>query len=463
MNNFRESLAIKPHEKRELGKVIIISGMSGAGKNVIADILTEKFNYALINKYVTRPFRTVEIEQLNKGKNIGIKPVRGKYNDGEKDAIEQEKFAKARKQAFLAQGSLLSYINYDNYYGFSIDEVNNYIENQRDVCIIVNDIGLIRDLKNIYGDNCISCYVHRANPKNKDIFMELAKQRGDTEESAEKRYQKAIKDFDIYTNNISLYDYTLLNTENGTQRIYQILEELNNKDIKREQNEKVEKQGNPKIYTFIGNPGSGKDEALETIKVQGILHSIIMPKHTDRKRREDDGEEMICPEDDRFNMGLCDLKYVNYGTTYGIDTKELHQRLKDGISSSLVVSDREVLERLQEEFPTELVKIYIHGLSKEEYEIQQKDHLNEEYVKKRLEEYEKADKLYCDQCLEFNHVIVNNGDLTDMKVQIDNIMRYYEQGRTLSIDKCKNYMQKANSYISKFAIKHKTLDDREEL
>lgn len=98
-----------------------------------------------------------------------------------------------------------------------------------------------------------------------------------------------------------------------------------------------------------------------------------------------------------------------------------------------------------------MVNIYIHGLSKEEYAIQQKNHLDDEYVKRRLEEYEKADELYYNQWLDFNHILVNNGDLSDLKVQIDSIMRYYEEGRNLSMSQYKSYMIKANKYISRFA------------
>lgn len=129
---------------------------------------------------------------------------------------------------------------------------------------------------------------------------------------------------------------------------------------------------------------------------------------------------------------------------------ELQKRLNDGISSSLVVSNEEALKKLKEKFSNELVTIYIHGLSKEEYSIQQKDHLNDEYVKKRLEEYDKADKLYYNQWLDINHVLVDNGDLTDLKLQIDNIMRYYEEGRDWSANAINNYLSTATYYAKKY-------------
>ncbi len=439
---FKRNLTKQANHKKASGKLIILSGISGAGKSLIGDILVNRYNYTYINKYITRDLRNEEKKAIDMGKPIGIQPVIGKYNEADE---------KTKKQAFLNLRLPLCYVNYNNYYGFSKDEFDHYLENGRNVIVIINDIAVIRDLKNSYKENCLCCYVHRANPKNKDIFMQIAKQRGDTPESAEKRYQKAIKDFDRYTNNISLYDYTLLNTDNDTQRLSQILQDLTTRNAKRVQTEKSVKQGsNPKIYIFIGNPGSGKDKALETIRVQGILHSIIMPKHTTRARKDDDGEEMICLGDKLFDMDSCDLTYINYGNTYGINMQELHERIEDGISSSLVVSNAEAIKKLKEEFPNELVTIYIHGLSKEEYILQQKDHLEDEYVKNRLEKYDQADELYYNQGLEFNHVMIDNGDLTDLKLQIDNIMRYYEEGRDFSMDKVNKYLETAYRYLEKY-------------
>lgn len=439
---FRRNLTEQVNNKKTPGKIIILSGISGAGKSLAGDILVTDYNYIYINKYITRDFRNKEKEAIQMGKNIGIQPVIGKYNEADD---------KTKKEAFFNLKLLFSYINYDDYYGFSKNEIDNYLANGRNVVIIINDITIIRDLKNIYKENCLSIYIHRANPKNKDIFMQIAKQRGDTPESAEKRYQKAIKDFDRYTNNISLYDYTILNTDNNTNRLSQILQDLTTRNVQSMQTNKLIRQGNnPKLYVFIGNPGSGKNEAIKIIRTQNILHSIIMPKHTTRARKESDGEEMICFGEELFDMDSCSLTYDNFGNIYGIDIQELHQRIEDGISSSLVVSNAEAIKKLKEEFPNELVTIYIHGLSKEEYMLQQKDHLEDEYVKNHLMDYNQADEFYHNHCLEFNHVVIYNGDLTDLKLQIDNIMRYYEEGRDFSIDNVDKYLETAYRYIEKY-------------
>ena len=89
MSTFRENLQNIITEPSNIGKVVVISGMSGSGKNFVASILA-KNNYAFIDKYVTRPFRPVEISDIKAGRNIGIRAVSGLYNDGEKTLQEQE-------------------------------------------------------------------------------------------------------------------------------------------------------------------------------------------------------------------------------------------------------------------------------------------------------------------------------------------------------------------------------------
>lgn len=451
--DFRRSLTEKAKEKTYLGKLVILSGISGSGKNFIADILLDRYNYVLIDKYVTRPFRDKEVTEMSLGKNIGIKAVNGVYNDGEKSVEEQERNANIRKQAFLNLRLPFSYINYGEYYGFSATEINNYLESGRNVTIIVNDIGIVRDLKSIYGENCLACFVYRVNPNNKGIFMQIAGQRHDTQESAEARHKQAVKDFNTYTNNVALYDYTILNTGIGKDDISKILEDLTAREFESIQTEKSTKCGSPKIYAYIGNPGSGKDDVLEIARVQGMLHSLIVPKHTTRARREDDGEEMICPGDLGFDIDSCDILYTNYGTRYGINSNEIRERLEDGISSSIVVSNEYALAELAKRFPEELVKVYIQGLSKQEYIAQHQEHLSEPYVQRRILEYEKADNLYQRNLSTINHVIINTGDLKDLKMQMDNIIALYENGRNLSLGEFRSYMNVTQKYIARFERK----------
>ena len=155
---FQQDLKSQAQKEKKLGKLIIVSGVSGAGKSVVGDILVNDHNYIYINKYVTRDFRIEEKEAVALGKPCGIRPVVGKCNEASD---------KVKKQAFLNLQLPLSYTNYDNYYGFSKTEIDTYLNHGKNVVVIVNDITLVRDLKNIYNENCLSCYVHRSNQVQK--------------------------------------------------------------------------------------------------------------------------------------------------------------------------------------------------------------------------------------------------------------------------------------------------------
>ena len=132
------------------GKLIVLAGISGSGKSYILNMLRKKYNVASIQKIVTRPFRQTEIESILEGKNIDIKPVIDLFNDGEKTLEEQSANEENRKKAFLASSLPFSYVNYDNYYGFDLEQINSYLDNGRNVAIIVNDIPYIKDLKTLY-------------------------------------------------------------------------------------------------------------------------------------------------------------------------------------------------------------------------------------------------------------------------------------------------------------------------
>lgn len=431
----------------EKGKIITLSGVSGSGKSFIANQLVKNHNFEKIKIYVSRPLRPLEISQMDNGEVPDVIPVVGKYNDGEKTLEEQKELEPKRVEAFLKLKLPITYSNYGNYYGISTEEIDKCIESGKNAVIISSDICVIRDLKNIYKDNCIPCYIHRTIAENEDAFIEMAKARQDSVESAKKRFKTAMNIYERYTQNIELFEYTMLNTDNEL-KTSQLLERVENIVNKRKFMSYEENR--PKIYALIGSPGSGKKELLKIIKTQGILHSLIMPKHSTRSRRDDDGEEIICFGEKNYNMDACDIKYENYGNLYGIDTRELKARLDDGISSSIIVSNISALRQLQEKFPNELVKIYIHGLSKAEYLLKHQDELDNIYVISRLKNYDSADELYREYWMDLDHVIIDNGDTTTLKNQMYNIMKYYEKNRKMDVNIYRGYLKRADKYLKNF-------------
>ncbi len=377
------------------------------------------------------------------GKIYGIRAVSGDFNDGEKTETEQEKLSSKRKKAFLSIKCPLAYINYGEYYGFSTDEIDNYIENGRNVVIIINNIELIKDLKNIYGNKCLSCYIHRELPEPLH-FIELSKQRGLNTETAKKRYDKSKKDYIEFINNKDIFDYTILNTEDGINmlkiQLHKILQ--TSPKVKQKTEEYI-----PRIFVFSGTPGSGKDDALEVIRVSGPLHSVIMPKMTTRKRRPEDGTELICCDDKDFHLDSCDLQYQNYGNTYGIDTSILKKGLDNGVSFSMTISDMQTIKLLQEKFPNHVVPIYIQGQKFEEFARLNQDDQTE-YMRSHLSDYNTAYQSYCKHITDYNKVVIYNGDLTDLAKQIIGIISFYEGNRDLSGNLYKEYMKKVQEYVN---------------
>lgn len=439
---------IKVHaEQDKKGRLFILAGISGSGKSYIMDLLGKQ-GVKSIRKITTRPFRQSEITDMNNGKNIDIEAVSKLYNDGDKDDEEQNLKRNDRKKAFLELKLPFAYVNNGNeYYGFDLSEIINYIDNGRDVAIIVNDIPYIKDLKRILGDKCIALLVHRRNEIKLEYFLDLARERGDTDESAKIRYEKAKQDQKALTNNISLFDQIVLNTENGNdERLLEILESFNKRKRINHTNSDT---WIPKLYVFIGSPGSGKDEVLNMIKLQGIYHSVIIPKLTDRERRKDDGDELIFPEElgnknfwqninpDRY------LLYSNFGTKYAIDCKMIEERLKAGVPCSIIVSNRNAIESLEKNFPGQVVSIYMSGLSKEQYEKEHKSELDSLYIKPRLEEYDNTDSLYVGGF--FDNIIISTSP-DDTKLQLFNIMERYEEDRPMSMSMYADYMKRAKRY-----------------
>ena len=93
------------------GIVIVLSGISGSGKSYIADTLVKKYNFKLLDKYVTRPFRKQEIKDQLAGKHTGVIPVYGNYNNGEQSKLAQQIFDKARKDKFRRLNLPISYFS----------------------------------------------------------------------------------------------------------------------------------------------------------------------------------------------------------------------------------------------------------------------------------------------------------------------------------------------------------------
>lgn len=209
----------------------------------------------------------------------------------------------------------------------------------------------------------------------------------------------------------------------------------------------------PKLFLIVGNPASGKDELIEAVHVIGSLHAEIVPKHTDRSWRIGDDDEMICYdlpdfdnpekriENPNYDLENCDISYINYGTTYGIKTSLIWDKLRQGITQVLVVSNKDALNALKATFDDLAIVVYVYAqISSSRYrEIEEKKQLDKkrkdpnytidyEYINQRVNDFDQAWKLYEDNFMLFNHVFIYADKKEDLFDQIFRLFRAYERG-----------------------------------
>lgn len=203
----------------------------------------------------------------------------------------------------------------------------------------------------------------------------------------------------------------------------------------------------PKLFIVVGNPASGKDQLIRAVNTLGKLHADIVPKHTDRPQRIDDGNEMICKYifdikgnlvgNPNYNMERCNIHYENYKTKYGVDTNNIWEGLSKGVHQVLVVSNIKALNQLKQIFGNLAVIIYIYSeVTKEEYLQQEKRNFKnkmsnnklsiDEYLKEREKNFDMAYKLYEENFMLFDHVFIFTDREEDLYDQIFRLFRYYE-------------------------------------
>lgn len=187
-------------------------------------------------------------------------------------------------------------------------------------------------------------------------------------------------------------------------------------------------------YLLVGTPGSGKDLLIRAVKDLGAQHAQIVPKHTSRKRRQDDGQEVICSEDPGYNLEQCDIRYENYGAQYGIMTPQIWEGLHEGIFQVAVVSNVEAINQLREIFGELVVLAYIHSeVDSDEYQhieaARKSDpgYLDTEYVEQRVKNYRLAFDVFLENYLAFNHVLIHSGPTENLYDQMFRLFRAYER------------------------------------
>lgn len=148
--------------------ILVICGKTASGKNLVRDILVEKYNYNPIITYTSRP------------------PRKGEKQDITYHFISTDEFIEKINNGFFAEWK--DYVTNDGiwYYGTALEDCVNATDN--DVIILTPDG--VRDLKK-NGVNAIAIYLY----SNLNTIKHRLKFRGDDLKEVERRISSDIKDF----------------------------------------------------------------------------------------------------------------------------------------------------------------------------------------------------------------------------------------------------------------------------
>lgn len=169
-------------------KIFILSGFSGSGKDtVLNELLIQNPKLHPVISFTSRPVR-----------------------DGEKDGREYNFISKVQFLKAIDDGQMLEYRTYDIdfngkkdtwYYGVSKKSISKD-ESQ----LVILDIKGVRALKNLYGDDVVSIFLHA-----EDNERELrAKKRGNFDET---EWNRRLKDDRKQFQDIDICDYVLENID----------------------------------------------------------------------------------------------------------------------------------------------------------------------------------------------------------------------------------------------------------
>jgi guanylate kinase len=184
----------------------------------------------------------------------------------------------------------------------------------------------------------------------------------------------------------------------------------------------------PRLIVVVGSPGSGKDLLIRAVNDLGIRHAQIVPKHTSRRRRPDDGNEVICVDDSNYNIEPCDVLYASYKDSYRIDSSIIWKGLRMGVFQVVVVSQTQGINKLREIFGDLLVLVYVHSeISPDDFKKSELS--DDEYVQSRTDDYRRAFDVYLKNFLAFDHVLIYSGIQEDLFDQIFRLFRVYEHGQ----------------------------------
>ncbi len=194
-------------------------------------------------------------------------------------------------------------------------------------------------------------------------------------------------------------------------------------------NNRMRKRANgtaARLFIIVGNDSSGKDELIRGVNDLGKFHAQVVYKYTNRPKKDDDGDEIICnckflsgyeegngkivqwerEEGDEQKLTFCDITYERNGNQYGFASSQIWNGLKERKFQMISVSEIETINLLRAKFGRLVVLLYVHSSV-------------------RTENFDDL-KMFSDNFNKFDHVLVYEGKKEDLLDQIFRLFRAYE-------------------------------------
>ena len=167
------------------GKLIVVSGPSGVGKDTVVSKYLEKHPEDELSISMTsRPMREGEVDGVN-------------YYFKTKEGFEEA----------IKNGDLLEYALYnDNYYGTPKSEIENRLNNGINVILVIEVVGA-KNVKEMMKDKCTLIFI--MPPSMEELENRLINRGTDSINSIQNRLDIARREIEVS----DIYDYKIINDD----------------------------------------------------------------------------------------------------------------------------------------------------------------------------------------------------------------------------------------------------------
>ena len=187
----------------------------------------------------------------------------------------------------------------------------------------------------------------------------------------------------------------------------------------------------PNIITITGPSGAGKSTTLFYLleEKRKYFDPIMVPKYTDRSEHKDDRGEVLRQLD---MLAQCDLKYIQYGACYGIALNTILEHIMAGKSPIVILNDVRAVEDVKNVFGGIVRSLFVFRESPNDnrfQEIANAKGLDPKEIKPRLQKAQTLYRIYIENIHIFDHVIINSGTLSELRLQVNQIVASLQQSQ----------------------------------